>query len=295
MALRQRRFVYMRNTPKKADWKNEKNWHFANPALGDFLSLEALRQDFQEALEQPSKENAFRQFRLNQWVQQFNRWLPLHRWDATAGIVDEDDLVGEACYGGLDLASSIDIAALCWDFPDEDGAHDAIWRFWIPEARVKDLDKRTGGDASVWIRNGFIEVTEGDVIDYKAILEQVDKDATQFDIRELAYDPWGMTQLSQDLEEHGMNIVPFRQGFKSMSPPTKELERLIYEFQYRHGGNPVMRWMIDNIVLETDPAENIKINRKKSSDKVDGAIAAVMALDLAVRNEGSPTVMVVGP
>lgn len=283
------RFVYMRNTPKDADWREESNWRHANPALGDFLSVEALRDEAREAALSPASENRFRQFRLNQWVQQVTRWIDLHAWDACTAIVTDSSLDGRKCYGGLDLASTTDIAALCWDFPDDADGHDAIWRFWLPSERLSNLNARTGGAASTWVRDGFLTLTEGNVIDYKAIVAAIDQDAQRFNVAELAYDRWGMTQLAQDLDEAGMQVVPFGQGFQSMSPPTKEWERLILEGRYRHGGNPVMRWMVDNITIRTDPAGNIKIDKQKSTEKVDGPVAAVMALDRATRNVKKPS------
>ena len=276
--------AFVRNTPKDADPFDEANWYHANPGLGDFLSLETLRQEAREAKAKPSEENDFRQFRLNQWVQQRFRWMPLHRWDETAGLVDEAALQGRDCFGGLDLATSIDIAALCWDFPDGSGGDEAIWRFWIPRAQMADLNRRTAGKADVWEREGFLQVTEGDVIDYDAIWHQVDADARAFHVVEVAYDPWGMTEGSQGLAKAGLTVVPFRQGYQSMSPAIKELERRVYLGTYRHGGNPVMRWMIDNVVATKDPAGNLKFDKAKSGDRIDGAVAAVMANDRACRH-----------
>ena len=263
------------------DWTDEKVWAAAQPNLGVSVSREFLRSEARQAQHQPARQNTFRRLYLNEWTQSSARWIDLGAWDATAGIVDEAALAGRRCYGGLDLASSTDVAALCWDFPDDDG-HEAVWRFWIPDERLGDMDARTAGQASVWVREGFLNVTEGNVIDYRAVLDQIDRDAQRFDVAEVAYDRWGMTQLSQDLMDAGMTVVPFGQGFASMSPPTKEWERLILDNRYRHGGNPVMRWMIDNVVTRSDPAGNVKIDKGRSTEKVDGAIAAVMALARAV-------------
>jgi phage terminase large subunit-like protein len=278
------RFVFIRNTPKDADWTDERLWSHANPALGDFLSLQQLRDELREAQANPAAENAFRQFRLNQWVQQATRWLQLAAWDATAGMVVEDQLRGRACYGGLDLASSRDLAALCLDFPDDQGGHDVLWRFWLPSERLQDLDRRTGGQASIWARNGLLTPTEGNVIDHKAILGQLDRDARAFDLAELAFDRWGMTQMSIDLQDAGLTVIPFGQGFSSMSPPTKEFERLVLDGRYRHGGHPVARWMLDNVVVRIDPAGNLKPDRQRSTEKIDGIVAAIMALDRATRH-----------
>lgn len=280
-------FAYVRKAPADADPWDEANWSEPNPALGSFLSLDALREEALEARNQPSKENAFRQFRLNQRVQQSTRWLNLEAWDASSGLgIDEATLRGHRCYGGLDLASTTDVAALCWVFPEDEGFA-ALWRFWIPEDRLKDFDARTAGQASVWVREGRLTTTPGNVIDYDAIIDRIDRDAQAFDVAEVAFDRWGSTQLASELHEQGLRMIQFGQGFASMSAPTKEWERLILEGKFRHGGNPVMRWMVDNITVRTDPAGNIKIDKQKSTDKVDGAVAAVMALDRALRHRVS--------
>lgn len=274
-------------------WDDEATWGRAQPNLGISVSLDFLRAEANQAKAQPARQNTFRRLYLNEWTQASERWIDLAAWDATAGMVVEDQLAGRRCFGGLDLASSTDIAALCWDFPGTDG-HEAIWRFWIPEDKLADLDARTAGAASVWVRQGLMEATPGNVIDYGAILDQIDRDAQAFDIEAIAFDRWGATQLAQELLDLGLLLIPFGQGFASMSAPTKELERLILDGRYVHGGNPVMRWMADNVVVRQDPAGNIKIDKARSTEKVDGMVAAVMALDLAVRAEPKKTFRVAG-
>lgn len=276
-------------------WDDEEVWGRAQPNLGVSVTREFLRSEARQAKAQPARQNTFRRLYLNEWTQAAARWIDLGAWDATAGLVNEVDMRGRRCYGGLDLASSTDVAALCWDFPaDDDASHDALWRFWVPEERLPDLDGRTAGQASVWARQGWLSVTEGNVIDYHAVLDQIDRDARAFDVAEVAYDRWGMTQLSQDLMDAGMKVIPFGQGFASMSAPTKEFERLVLDGKYRHGGNPVMRWMIDNVVVRQDPAGNLKIDKGRSTEKVDGAVAAVMALDRATRNAQKRSYRIVG-
>jgi phage terminase large subunit-like protein len=290
-ALDRHRLVFMRNVPVDADWTDPKVWKHANPALGSFLSLRVLRAECKAAVAAPEKQRAFRQYRCNTWgLGSVSRWVPLEAWDATAGLVVPEQLHGRRGYGGLDLASTTDLAAWCLTFPDgaEPEGYDALWRFWAPEARRGDLDARTGGQASVWARQGFLTFTPGDVIDYHAIEAAIDADARAYDVAEIAFDPWGMTQLSQDLAEAGMTVVDMRQGFGSMSPPTREWEVLIRQGRYRHGGNPVMRWMFDNVRMRSDHDGNVKIDRGRSADKVDGCVAAVMALDRAVRRQ-APT------
>jgi phage terminase large subunit-like protein len=281
------RFGYIRATDREADWTDPTVWKQANPGLGQFVSKAKLAAECKEAIASPVKQKAFRQYRLNTWgLAAVNRWMQLDVWDRSAGLVSRSSLVGRDAYGGLDLASSVDIAALSWCFGEGEGderVFDAVWRFWAPEARRLDLDERTGGQASVWAKEGFLMFTEGDVIDYEQILTDVDTDAQDFNVIELAYDRWGMTQMSQMLTDEGLTVVPMGQGYASMSPPTKAWEGLIRSERYRHGGNPVMRWMIDNVRIRSDPAGNVKIDKARSAEKVDGAVAAVMALDRCLR------------
>jgi len=284
-----RRFGYIRNTPQGADPFNPKTWRLANPALGQFKSLQVMRDAAKQARHNPAALKAFKQFQLGMWgTSAVTAWIDLQAWDQTAGLVRVEEMAGRPAYAGLDLASTTDLAAWCVTVgsePDEEGnrTFDSVWRTWAPEAKRGELDERTGGQASVWARQGFLRFTEGDVIDYRAILQDVDEDARRFDIAEVGYDRWGMTQMSQDLTDLGLVVVPIGQGFASMSAPTKAFEGLVRSGHYRHGGNPVMRWMIDNVRLRTDPAGNIKADKGKSAEKIDGVIAAIMALDRALR------------
>ena len=282
------RFPGHPDLPVSTDPWDEANWRWANPALDDFLSREALRRASVDAKNKPAEENGFRQFRLNQRQQQRTRWLSLHHWDQQPNMqmVVESDLAGRRCFGGLDLSSKIDITALCWDFTDDAGRHEAIWRFWLPEERLEDLDRHTAGKGSVWVRNGWLELTPGNVIDYERVRAQINADASRFEVVELAFDPWGSTQLANQLMDDGLEMVEFRQGYRSMSEPLKEWQKLIIEGRYVHGGNPVMRWMADNIVVRTDPNENIAIDKAKSHEKVDGPVASVMALGRSIVHEG---------
>jgi phage terminase large subunit-like protein len=290
--LDRRRFVFIRSTPVEYDWRDEEGWRHANPALGDFLSLDALRDEAREAALSPSKLNVFRQFRMNQWVHNESRWLPLARWDQPpAGEpFDEDELAAHRCYGGLDLANTTDLCALAWTFPPttEDGDYRTLWRFWIPEARRADLNSRTADLADAWERDGWLTFTPGDVLDHKSVVAQITADAVRFDVQDLGFDRFGMSQMMTDLADEGITVVPIGQGFVSMSSPTKELERLVLAARFHHGGNPVARWCLSNVVVQRDAAGNEKPHRERSRDKIDGIVAAIMALDRATRNPRTP-------
>ncbi len=271
------------------DWTEPAVWAKANPSLGVTIKAEYLEGECQRAQTTPAYENTFRRLFLNQWTRQETRWLPLAAWDECGDSVDADDLRGRTGYAGLDLASSIDIAALVLVFPDGE-YYDVLPFFWIPEDTIVDRSRRDRVPYDVWERQGYVIATPGNVIDYKAIKEKVRELAGLYDIQEIAYDRWGMTQLSQDLIDDGANIIPMGQGYASMSPPTKELLKLVLGKKLRHGNNPVLRWMADNMVVTQDPAGNLKPDKGKSTERIDGLVALIMALDRATRQESTSSV-----
>ncbi|MDU5282596.1 MAG: terminase TerL endonuclease subunit, partial [Dialister sp.] len=253
--------------------------------LGITVGLDKVKAAFLQAKENPAEENLFRQLRLNQWVKQSIRWMPMDKWDACAFDVDEKALEGRICYGGLDLSSTTDITAFVLVFPprDEDEKYTILPYFWIPEENAEQRVRRDHVPYDIWIKEGVMQTTEGNVIHYGFIEKFIERLGERFNIREIAFDRWGAVQMVQNLENIGFTVVPFGQGFASMSPPTKELMNLVLSKRLAHGGQPVLRWMMDNIFIRTDPAGNIKIDKAKSTEKVDGAVALVMALDRAIR------------
>ncbi len=272
-----------------ADWTSEEVWYRANPSLGHTIDIGKVRNACLSARDNPAEENIFRQLRLNQWVKQSTRWMQMEKWDACAFPVDEGELLGRECYGGLDLSSSIDITAFVLVFPPRDDTEKYVFLpyFWIPEENMVRRVRRDHVPYDVWEKQGFLETTEGDVIHYGFIESFIEDLGKRFHIKEIAFDRWGAVQMVQNLEGLGFTVVPFGQGFKDMSPPSKRLMELVLERNVAHGGHPVLRWMMDNIFVRTDPAGNIKPDKEKSTEKIDGAVAAVMALDRAVRNGGS--------
>ena len=275
--------------PDDADWSLEEVWHQANPSLGYTIDIEKVRNAYLSAKDNPAEENIFRQLRLNQWVKQSTRWMQMEKWDACAFPVDERELLDRECYGGLDLSSSIDITAFVLVFPPRDDLEKYVILpyFWIPEENMVQRVRRDHVAYDVWEKQGMLMTTEGNVIHYGFIESYIDSLGKKFHIKEIAFDRWGAVQMVQNLEELGFTVVPFGQGFKDMSPPSKELMKLTLEQKLAHGGHPVLRWMMDNIFVRTDPAGNIKPDKEKSTEKIDGAVAAVMALDRAIRNGGS--------
>jgi phage terminase large subunit-like protein len=280
------RLVVMFAAPQDADWRSEATWRAANPALGTFLDIRVLRDEAHRAILLPTEERAFKQFRLNQPTNAIGRAIDLAVWDRSAGLVSETGLTGKRCHGGLDLAATTDLAALCWLFPGEEESYQALWRLWCPQSALADMDRRTAGQASLWAADGLLGVTDGDVIDYSAIRHQIGLDAERFDVADIAFDRWGATQLVLDLMDDGLSLVSMGQGFASMAAPTRELFRLIASAKFVHGGNPAVRWQASNVVTRQDPAGNLKVDKAKSPEKVDGIVAAVMALDRAMRHTG---------
>ena len=267
------------------DWTDPKVWKKANPSLGITVGIDKVKAACDSAKQNPGEENAFRQLRLNQWVKQSVRWMPMDKWDACAFPVNEDDLERRICYGGLDLSSTTDITAFVLVFPplDEDDKYIILPYFWVPEETLDLRVKRDHVPYDLWERQGVLETTEGNVIHYGYIEKFIERLGDKFNIREIAFDRWGAVQMVQNLEGMGFTVVPFGQGFKDMSPPTKELMKLTLEKKLAHGGHPVLRWMMDNIFIRQDPAGNIKADKEKSTEKIDGAIATIMALDRAIR------------
>ena len=267
------------------DWTSPKVWKKCNPSLGETIGMDKVKTACESAKQNPGEENSFRQLRLNQWVKQAVRWMPMDKWDKCAFAVNEEQLQGRVCYGGLDLSSTTDITAFVLVFPplDEDDKYIILPYFWIPEDTLDLRVKRDHVPYDVWERQGYLQTTEGNVVHYGYIEKFIEELGKKFNIREIAFDRWGAVQMVQNLEGMGFTVVPFGQGFKDMSPPTKELMKLTLEQKLAHGGHPVLRWNMDNIFIRTDPAGNIKADKEKSTEKIDGAVATIMALDRAIR------------
>ena len=267
------------------DWTDPKIWKKANPSLGETIGMDKVKAACESARQNPGEENSFRQLRLNQWVKQAVRWMPMEKWDACAFPVDPEELEGRVCYGGLDLSSTTDLTSFCLVFPPEDDEDRYIVLpfFWLPEETLPLRVNRDHVPYDVWERQGYIQTTEGNVVHYGFIEKFIEHLGELYNIREIAFDRWGAVQMVQNLEGMGFTVVPMGQGFASMSPPTKELMKLTLEKRIAHGGHPVLRWNMDNIFIRTDPAGNIKADKAKSTEKIDGAIACIMALDRAIR------------
>lgn len=270
------------------DWKDEATWHKASPSLGVTVQLDNLRDEFQLALRSGSAEVEFRTKYLNQWVDAAVTWIPSELWNKQARPFNPPQ--GAICYGGLDLASISDVTAFSLYFPE----HNFLQRYlYVPEEAAKTA-ARGGIDYSDWVRDGYLIATLGKTTDYRYLMEEIMRVADYYDLQFIGYDRYNSSHLVQDLNDqisprwvNGKDgkpgkyepvMQPFGQGFISMSTPTKEYEKLLLDEVLLHDGNPVMAWMIGNVALRRDAADNIKVDKGESKDKIDGVVADIMAL-----------------
>ena len=261
------------------EWTDEEVWKKCNPSLGHILNIEEFRTHCKLAQELPTEENNFRRFRLNQWTRQETRYIPMNKWRGKcAEPFDSAMLLGRPCYGGLDLASIQDLAALVLLF-EVDGLTYCLPKFWIPEGNIEQRCRRDNVPYDTWVRQGYITATPGNTIDYDYIENELEKLGKIYQIQEIAYDRWGSAQIIPHIEMMGFTIMTFGQGWKSMSNPTKALLREILNGTFRHNSNPVLTWNADNLMVMTDAAANVKPDKEKSTEKIDGLVATIMALD----------------
>ena len=275
------------------DWHNPDVWRRCNPSLGVTIPFETVQAAYEQAAQNPAEEMHFRQFRLNEWCNADVRWMPIDKWDSCGADFDLDAFKGRDCYAGLDLSSTTDLTALVLVFPPEgeDDKYTVLPYFWLPENAIDLRTRRDHVPYAVWRKMGVINTTEGDVVDYDYIVAFIEKLTADFNIREIAYDRWGAEKIRRDLEElgaeHGFTVFPFGQGFASMATPTRDLMQLVQERKLRHGKHPILDWNMGNVVAETDAHLNVKMSKKKSTEKIDGAVALVMGLARAMMSEGS--------
>lgn len=268
-----------------ADWTDESVWAAANPALGDFRSLDEMRIACRRAQEIPAQENTFRRLYLNQWTEQAARWIAMTSWDACSG--DGRSLARRKCFVGMDLSSTKDLTALVAVFPDADG-FDVLAQFFIPADNVRERSNRDRVPFDQWAKDGQVIATPGNVVDYEAVRGVLKSWAVLYDVKEIAFDPWNATDLVTRLQDQdGFTCVPMRQGFVSLSAPTKSLEKAILSRTLRHNRHPVLRWNVSNVSVETDAAGNLKPSKQKSTERIDGVVALIMAIDRMDRNNST--------
>ena len=267
----------------------ESTWRKANPGLGTSPTLSYLRKEAARAATTPSYFPTYARLHLNLRMRQTVRWLKLEDWDESASLVDEQALLKKRAWGGLDLSAVSDLTAWVMVFEAKDGLT-VLPKFWLPEDIVPDLERRLQVPLSAWIKQGFLHVTEGNVIDYATIEDQVVKDAGRFDLQGISYDRMFAGQLVQNVSERvrGLEPAPVAQTYLGLSPASKELERLVLSHRLEHGGHPVLRWHADCVEVASDGSDNIKPakpNRNESVKRIDGIAASVLAIDNYLRRK----------
>lgn len=283
-------FAYIATLDEGDDWRDPAVWAKANPNFGISVKPDDLARKAEKAQTMPAAQNGFKRLHLDVWTQQISRWIDLGLWDENAGEVDEEQLAGRQCYGGLDLSSVSDITAWVMVFPDEEDPEqvEVLARFWVPEAKLQDDGNKYQSQYQAWARDGWLRVTPGNAVDYGFVKKQILEDAERFQVVDLNVDRlFQGYQVSMELADEGLEVFGMGQGFLSMAGPMKEFERRLLAKKLHHGGNPVLRWMADNVAVREDPAGNLKPDKANSQGKVDGIVALVMALDRAMRHTGA--------
>ncbi|SFD17021.1 terminase large subunit [Salipiger profundus] len=264
------------------DWKDEALWHAVNPGLAHgYPDLQAFRDKARKAEHSPFERDSFLQFNLNRWLDQTTSpFVELHVYDQGAQEVDaeEMEMVQEPCYLGVDLSKNEDLTVVvaCW--PDGEDGYQVVPFFFCPEENLRARGELHGVDYVSWAEDGYIIPTPGNTVDLRAVEDHIRELCARYAVREVAFDPTYGRAMMASLLEDGMPAVEFRQGWATMAPAVKELERAILGGRFRHGGHPVLRWNFGNIQLHVDPAGNRSFHKGKSGNKIDGAVATAMAV-----------------
>lgn len=262
------------------DWKDEETWERCNPGLGHSISWDKLRQEFAKAIASPAEENKFRNWYLNQWVEQAVRWLPMDAWDECAGELP--DLKDEPCWAGLDMSATTDLTALSLVFRIGDDKFAVLPHFWIPEDTARAKENQDHVPYREWASKGYVTLTPGNQVDHDYVIRHIMQCREDYDLQEVAFDRWGSLAVAKAMTEENIPCALHGQGFASMSAPSKELEKAVLARRIIHGGNPVLRWNASNVAVQRDGAECIKPVKDKSTGRIDGIVATIMGLGRAV-------------
>lgn len=271
------------------DWTDEKTWFKANPNLGISKHLSYMKAQCERAKNEPAYENTFKRLDLNIWTEQDVRWIPMRYWDSCGDPIDINKLKGATCNGGLDLSTSNDLTCFSLVFPSENSlscTHTVLPFFFLPEEKAKENPYYRA-----LLPYGEILITPGNVIDYTFVEAKILELSNTFNIIDIGYDPWNATQITQRLTNFGLEMIPIRQGYASMSPPSKEFLNIILQNRIKHGANRTLRWNASNVTVESDAAGNIKPSKKKSTQRIDGVVATIMGLDRVLRTIGETAVI----
>lgn len=281
----------LHSAPEDADPWCRMTWKLANPALGDFRSLEDVRRMAEQAKRMPVKESAFRNLILNQRSSGEAMFIPRSEWTACGAPVDLASLKGRTCFAGLDLGGARDLTALVLVFPDEAGAFDVVPLFFVPEEGLKDREHAERTPYGVWRDQGLIRTMPGKTMDPRFVAAAIGELLADFHIKKLAFDRWRIADLTREMDTigvTGIELVAHGQGFRDMGPAVDFLLRCVTERMLRHGNNPPLTMCIANAKPVADPAGNVKLDKAKSNGRIDGAISLAMALNVARQHVDAP-------
>lgn len=280
-------FCFVASIDQGDDWTSPAVWAKANPNYGISVKPDDLDRKCRNAQKMPAAQNGFRRLHLDEWTSQETRWIPMALWKSGDSPIDVKKLRGRACWGGLDLASKVDLAAFALAFPFGSTIRLRV-RFWIPEEMARAREKDHGTPYSHWAKAGWIELTDGEVLDPGIVQAAIEADSEVYQIGEVAYDPWNCTQAALALAAYGVKMTEFPQTIRNFNEPARLFESLLKEGKLVHGGNPVLSWCAENVSILTDRSGNIRPIKPEhgSPKKVDGIIAAVMALGTATLSDG---------
>lgn len=278
---------------KDADWTDEKVWKAVNPALASgFRSMEEMRVKARQAAEIPAQREAFKRYYLNIWSDGApDPWLDLEVYDRGGDAIDPESLRGRPCWLGVDLSSTQDLTAVVAAFPDDDGGYTLVPEFFCPEDNLAKRQERDQVPYQRWAQDGFLTATPGNVIDYAFVEEAIAALVEKYLVQEVAIDPAMSAGIVPRLQDMGLEVVLFRQGWATMTPAVKETERALLAGKVRHGGHPVLRWNFGNAVIDVGPmGDTARFSKLKSAEKIDGAVAAAMAIARAQASDRGPSV-----
>ncbi len=285
-------FPWICSLDKDDDPFDEANWPKSNPNLEVSIDLETIRDAAKQAQMIPSEYNEFLRMRCNIWTDSDVAWMPHHLWEACSETFDVEELRGRECFGGLDLSTSQDLTAFSLIFPPK--GYDEKWKvlpfMWVPAENIQERIKKDRVPYDVWIKNGLITKTDGNVIDYDSIRAKIFELAETYRIKEIGYDPYQATETAVKLTAEGLTCVPVRQGFITLNAPTRKLMDLVVAHDFAHGGHEVLAWNASNCMASIDAGGLIKIDKSKSTERIDGVAATVTALQRAMLSEPAPEI-----
>ena len=269
-------------------------WRKANPSLGVTIREDELAAEYERAKDSPARMQNFRRLRLNQWTSKVSRWIDYDRWAACPTRPPVEQLLGCEAYGGLDLSTSLDLTAFVIQFPsintDGERIHNVLSWFWLPEANIVELERLSGVPYRAWANEGLIELTPGDFIDYRYIRQRINEIGEMYDLREIAYDPAGASQLSIELQDDGFDVFRFKQIPWYYDPVLRYLESCVYEGRLRHGNHPALNWNAGNIEVVENVDGLMKPTKPNNSGrKIDGIVALAMAMGTHCKHDAQST------